>query len=75
MPYGTPVLEESTPSRPFRQRPEAANVQWLASPRVVPELGGYDEPTPTLELGPFGAASYEQHPGEGCSGERPRNSI
>src|SRR5258705_8562915 len=28
------------PSRLFHQRPQAANVQWLASPTVVPELGG-----------------------------------
>ena len=38
--YGTPVPESSSPSGLFHQHPQTANVRWLASPMVVPELGG-----------------------------------
>jgi hypothetical protein len=59
----------------FRQRQPSANVQWLASPQVVLELGGRNQPTPTLELGPFGDAKPRAALwGRGCSDERPRNS-
>src|SRR4029077_2374260 len=55
------------PFRLFRQRKGVANVQWLASPRAVPELGGCDGPTPTLELGSFGGCQATSSTPEGVA--------
>src|SRR5947209_4524338 len=62
---GTPVPESLPPCRPFRQRQGAANVQWLASPTVVPELGGYSR---LLNLGHSGLPATSSTLGEGLLG-------
>src|SRR5690348_13824507 len=65
------VCQKPRLSRPFCQDSNAANLKWLASPRVVPELG---RQRLRLLNWPVGAASPEQPilKAEGCSDERPR---
>src|SRR5690349_14606009 len=66
------VCQKPRLSRPFCQDSNAANLKWLASPRVVPELG---RQRLRLLNWPFGAASPEQPilKGGGLLGRAPQN--
>jgi hypothetical protein len=63
------------PFRLFRQHQEAANVQWLASPTVVLELGGCDEPTTHSRTGAIRGCQPRAAPGEWLLGRASQKTL